>query len=274
MIPDTSKRGSFDVIDLGCLVVDIPIKVPQKSIDFNADTIKVISEGIRTGGDAANSAVVLVKLGRKVCLASNVGDDYLGKIVLLAMDSFGVDISHVKTSNGTATTISFVLINECAQRTFLCTEGSKELLGEDDFDYELLDCARHINFSSLFLNPILDKGGAKHIFMRAKEKGLTTSADASFDARGTGFEGIKDFLEYVDVFMPSYIEGNYLTGERAPEKMADFLINKTGEKIIVIKLGGDGCFVRGKNESFYQPAFPTKVVDTTGAGDSFFSWFS
>ena len=45
---------------------------------------------------------------------------------------------------------------------------------------------------------------------------------------------------------------------------------KMGPKFVVIKKGEHGCLLVMNNEAFVLPAFPTeKVVDPTGAGDSF-----
>ena len=42
-----------------------------------------------------------------------------------------------------------------------------------------------------------------------------------------------------------------------------------GVEIVVIKLGGEGCYVSTEGESFKVPGFEVDVVDTTGSGDAF-----
>jgi sugar/nucleoside kinase (ribokinase family) len=45
---------------------------------------------------------------------------------------------------------------------------------------------------------------------------------------------------------------------------------KMGPKFVVIKKGEHGCLMCSANDTFVLPAFPTsKVIDPTGAGDSF-----
>jgi ribokinase len=46
-----------------------------------------------------------------------------------------------------------------------------------------------------------------------------------------------------------------------------------GVKIVAVKLGSEGCFVTDGRGSYSIPASPTKVVDTTGAGDAFCAGF-
>jgi len=40
-----------------------------------------------------------------------------------------------------------------------------------------------------------------------------------------------------------------------------------------VTLGGEGCYIASKEASLSVPAFPTNVVDTTGAGDAFAAGF-
>jgi sugar/nucleoside kinase (ribokinase family) len=44
-------------------------------------------------------------------------------------------------------------------------------------------------------------------------------------------------------------------------------------KTVVIKLGPDGVFVRNRTDRFQIGVYPSTVVDTTGAGDSFVGGF-
>lgn len=260
---------SFDVVNIGIIVIDIPVSIPYNLLDFKTDTIDVNAFQMLLGGDAANSSVVLTQLGKKVALAGVVGADGLGRLALEMLERRGVYLRGVVTKPEVATSVSVVMINQKGERTFVCSKGNNLTLGEEDFDYTLLQAARHVNLSSLFAHPRLDGGGAATIFRKAKEMGLTTSADVTNDSLHIGFEKIKGFLEFVDIFMPSYIEAKYLTAETDPERMARFLVNQTGEKTVIIKLGGDGCYIYEKQKGITLPAFKVEVRDTTGAGDTF-----
>jgi ribokinase len=46
-----------------------------------------------------------------------------------------------------------------------------------------------------------------------------------------------------------------------------------GVKVAVIKAGSDGCYVADGKTAEFVPAFKVKVVDTTGAGDTFMAGF-
>lgn len=260
----------YDVLNLGTAVVDIPVKLPYKVLDFGTDLTMLDGLYVMPGGDAANSSIVLSRLGKKVALVAAVGDDVFSGIFREQMSESGIDVSQLIVKHGAYMSVSLVMINAAGDRCFLCTKGNNDLLLESDFDMSLLRSgARHLNYSSFFLHPHLDRGGIAAIFKAAKANGLTVSADVNFDKFRLGFDTIRPCLKYVDLFMPSYIEAKYMTGETEPKRMAQFLANQTGDKIIIIKLGEDGSYFYHHGRGEIIPAFSVDVVDTTGAGDNF-----
>jgi ribokinase len=48
---------------------------------------------------------------------------------------------------------------------------------------------------------------------------------------------------------------------------------KKGVKVATVKLGSKGCYVTDRKQSHHVEAFKGNVVDTTGAGDSFYAGF-
>lgn len=263
----------FDVVDIGIIVADIPVKIPCKVLDFTQDTLRVEQLELLPGGDAANSAIVLAQLGKKVALAGALGDDGMGWFVRDAIGRKGVDVRSVRMKKGVKTSASAVLINSEGERTFVCTRGNNGTLRAHDVDESLIVETRHINLSSLFAHPLFEKEGGPALFERAKNAGLTISADAGHDNYGTGFQGVKNLLHFVDVFLPSFAEAKYMSGESEPERMAKFFADRMGEKTIVIKMGAEGCYVRDKGRGYRVPAFRVDAVDTTGAGDNFLAGF-
>jgi sugar/nucleoside kinase (ribokinase family) len=80
-------------------------------------------------------------------------------------------------------------------------------------------------------------------------------------------------LKLVDVIMVNDSEARLLTGENnlftAAKKIMEY-----GPKILIIKKGEHGAMLFNENNIFIVPAFPLeKVVDPTGAGDSFAGGF-
>jgi 2-dehydro-3-deoxygluconokinase len=264
---------AFDVLHAGIMCADVSLKIPYDSMDFSIDSMRIDDAVILPGGDATNASRVMARLGKKAALASKIGKDDFGIAIKKIVDKSGVDTSYIKMDPESRTTISFVLINKKGDRIFLVYSGSLQEFSIEDIDMSVLKKARHVNFGSYFAHPKMDKGGVERLFKAAKAAGLSTSADVTYDSSGTGFEAIKGSLRYVDYFMPSYVEGRYLTGETEPERMADFLIRETGDKTVVIKMGEEGCFIKSQGKCIRSRPFDVKAVDTTGAGDNFVAGF-
>jgi ribokinase len=85
---------------------------------------------------------------------------------------------------------------------------------------------------------------------------------------------IMAMLKDVDIFLPSQEEIGLLLGHRDYEKACrEFAM--FGPKVVVAKLGPEGSLIfDAQLDRFYQiPIYPTKTVDTTGAGDTYCGGF-
>ena len=73
--------------------------------------------------------------------------------------------------------------------------------------------------------------------------------------------------------IPNEKEASILTGKSDPVKSAGIFIEH-GANTVIIKCGKEGCYYKNASEDGHIPAYPdVKVVDTTGAGDSFVAGF-
>ena len=65
-------------------------------------------------------------------------------------------------------------------------------------------------------------------------------------------------------------EATALTGERIPKKMVAAFREHMPQGLIAVKLDSEGCYLDDGKEAVFAPAYKVKVVDTTGAGDTWF----
>jgi sugar/nucleoside kinase (ribokinase family) len=80
---------------------------------------------------------------------------------------------------------------------------------------------------------------------------------------------LKEVLKMVDLLMVNDGEARQLSGEYSLVKAAK-KIQEMGPKYVIIKKGEHGSILSGPKGLFVAPAYPLKkVVDPTGAGDSF-----
>lgn len=88
-------------------------------------------------------------------------------------------------------------------------------------------------------------------------------------------EKLKPILHNVTALKPNILEAQVLTGIKmqSPEsldQMADKL-HERDVKFVFISLGKDGVYYSDGEQKGIEPCFPCPVVNTTGAGDSFFA---
>jgi sugar/nucleoside kinase (ribokinase family) len=113
--------------------------------------------------------------------------------------------------------------------------------------------------------------GAAGLFRKARKLGLTTSLDCNYDPSEAWDSGIRGVLKFTDIFFPNEIEALRLTNCRDIERAALELSKLV--RIAAVKLGANGAIVYAEGKRFRVPAVKARVVDTTGAGDSFDAGF-
>mgnify|MGYP003290072089 CR=1 FL=1 len=264
----------YDITVIGAAIIDVLAGPVDESI-FEKGSQPVNSTRLAFGGDALNEAVVLSQLGAKVELISKVGNDEAGKQVLDFLQEKQVDVTKVKIEKGLDTGINIVLVTPEGERMFLTNpNGSLRKLSEEDVMEQLDDAADIVCMASMFVSPLLDIPAMERIFQKIKNKpGRILVADMTIAKNGESLVDIAGLLKYIDYIIPNETEAARLTGEADAYRNAELFIEH-GASCVVIKRGKKGCLIRTKNQQIEIPAYAhAKLVDTTGAGDSFAAGF-
>ena len=259
------------ILCVGQLVTDI-IAAYVDYTHLDKDTRRVDQIVVKNGGDSMNTAINLAKLGCDVNFAGKIGNDSFGSFLRSVFEENNIDIRGLKITDKASTASVIVLVNEQGQRVFLYCGGANDTFCFNDIDLSLLDDCSHVHVGGTYLLPKFDGDGCARLFAAARGKGKTTSMDVTWDTTNRWLSVIEPCLPYLDLFMPSEAEARQITDADEPEQMAAFL-QERGVKTVVIKLGERGAYIKDGGEGLYQPAYPTNVVDTTGAGDAFVAGF-
>jgi len=251
----------------GNIVLDIlvrPVDLPQ---DW-AGTAVVESIEQSLGGNGANSAYTVGKLGVPVRLVGMAGQDAFGQFALDKLRSAAVDISGIRRSRApTATTV--VLVNGGGDRRFLHRLGAsgEMFLEPDEFEREIRPGMAHYHLGTPFTMPRM-RTVHPALLERAHARGLTTSLDTQWDWQGKWMETLAPCLPHVDILFVNEDEARMLTGQAEADAVARSF-RERGARTVVLKQGRNGCFVYTSGAEFRAPALSVPVVDTTGAGDCF-----
>ena len=221
---------------------------------------KVLVEEIFTtlGGSAVNVACALTVLGLKASLFTVFGNDEEGQKLKQELQKRGVDFQHSKTlPERTGRTI--ILLTRRGISTKLGYPGACERIATSLSFEGLKD--KHYSFTHIHLASV-DQATIK----RALDTKLPSQTISIDIGAKTVLEGKKGFLELAKqmnfVFMNREAFRLLFT-----ESISLQTIQEVELKNIIVTAGEQGVFAKYNGSTFHQPAFPTKVNDTTGAGD-------
>ncbi len=233
----------------------------------------------RVAGAELNVATGLARLGLKVGWVSRVGNDSFGQFVLDTLKKEGIETAGV-TLDGRYPT-GFQLKSKVTDGTDPIVEyfrkgSAASHLSVEDFNPVWFTAARHLHLSGVAaaLSPssyaLLD-----HAAGAMKAAGKTISFDPNlrpvlWKSEAEMVEKLNHLAFQADWVLPGVKEGQILTGEKTPEGIADFYLNR-GVKAVILKTGADGAwFKTADGEQGAVAAVKVEnVVDTVGAGDGF-----
>ncbi|MBL7969630.1 MAG: carbohydrate kinase family protein [Prolixibacteraceae bacterium] len=256
-----------DVIVIGELNVDL---ILNQIAQFPEIGKEIISEqmNLTLGSSSAIFASNLSTLGTSVAFIGKIGKDGFASVVLDSLNSKGVDTSGIIQSE-TLNTGATIVLNYDQDRAMVTYPGAMEDLNEKDIDFDFFAEARHLHFSSIFLQPGI-RESLPSLFSRVKALGLTTSLDPQWDPAEKWDINLTELLPTLDIFLPNKAEFLLLTGTNSIEEGINKIKNIAPNLTLVIKDGVHGAYAWKAGNLIHQPAFLNEnVVDCIGAGDSF-----
>lgn len=231
----------------------------------------VIAETGQPGGTTTNTAVGLARLGAHVSLAGFVGDDATGEKVRSMLNEEGVDTRWIGTRPGERTDRSTIIVSHAPpERTLLWHQGAHIVHGDRlditaIFDHDLvildvgdvtlrrflLDLPAHTAPRARLLGPLghLSRSGPETLE-------LTLRHDAV-----VGTE--RELCRITEV---ATIDAALSTLQQR--------MRGANLRIAAITRAEQGCIILTPNAREAFPAYPTTLVDPTGAGDAFAAGFA
>ena len=262
----------MDATIFGLIVADViaePFSLRSPPTPGGLQLVNSIT--LTTGGNVCNTGVAMAKLGMKVAAAGLVGKDVLGTAVMQRLEEMNVSTTAVFTTEQAQTSATVVAVEPGGERCFFHTPGATTLLDAEAFR-KCMPVFRqsafvHIGYFGLLpaLTPDLAKVicELRNVAPRVKVSLDTVNPPANWD-------DLVPILPHLDIFAPSRTEAEVLTGEKTPARMVASLRRHMKGGLVGIKLDEEGCYLDDGRHAVTVPAAKIKVVDTTGAGDTWF----
>ncbi|QNP96769.1 Ribokinase-like protein [Yarrowia lipolytica] len=246
----------------------------------------MFSQGFEThcGGKGANQALATARLSSKVPdvnvkMYGKVGKDNFGTQLKNNLEDSGVDVSAIHeldTKSGVA--VIFVDQDSGENRIMVYAGANGEWteadLTDDLFDTDMLIFQNEIPIDIVY--KAIEKAGSK--------KPKVVYNPSPVDERGNIPAAVLNSIDFlvVNVTEATLISGVEINEEASKEEIwkqadqaADTLFKMGIKEAVVVTLGGNGVIYKTKTDSGHVPSNKVeKIVDTTGAGDTFLGGFS
>jgi ribokinase len=253
------------IVVIGSLNMDI-VAVAAR-LPLAGETISGIQYLNEPGGKGANQAYAASRLGGDVAMLGRVGTDDHGKHMRANLEAMGCDVGGLQSIEGHSG-VAVILVAQSGQNSIVVVPGANQR-------YLASDVRTDAHFLS----------GA-HFVLLQLETPMETVVAAAHAAKSVGARVIldpapapKDFsqelLRNVDILTPNETEAAQLAGASGTtlslEQARDIgrQLQSSGPKIVIMKLGAQGCLLMEREVVTAIPAPMVKAVDTTAAGDVF-----
>jgi sugar/nucleoside kinase (ribokinase family) len=226
---------------------------------------------LTTGGNVCNTGVAMAKLGMKVAAAGLVGDDVLGTAVVSRLQQAGLDTSAVFKAPGAGTSATVVAVEPGGERCFFHAIAATALLDVAAFRkcFPVFRQCKYVQIGYFGLLPNLTPDLPRLLAeFRSAVPGVKIALDTVNPPADRSW--LEPILPHLDVFCPSRTEAAALSGESDPTKMVAAFRRHMPKGLIGIKLDAEGCLLDDGRSSAFVPSYRINVVDTTGAGDTWF----
>jgi len=258
-----------DILSIGEMLVDFTI---------HSDGGDDVLYKQNAGGAPANVAVMAAKLGVSSGFMGKIGNDVFGKFLFKTLEENNVDTSGVVFSQCHPTALAFIKDNG-GERNFIFyrNKTADTRFKLEEVDFRLIDNCKLFHFGSLSLTSDPSRTAVTEAVGYAKKSGKIVTYDPNW--RESLWSSIEDgvlimnsILWAVDIIKVSESELQVITdiGNMLPA-IAKLL--NSGVKIVCITQGAKGCIIATRTGIERVPTFKVQIMDTLGAGDSFFGAF-
>ncbi|XP_020528594.1 uncharacterized protein LOC18443326 isoform X2 [Amborella trichopoda] len=263
------------LVVVGSANADIYVEIER--LPKEGETVAAKRGQTLAGGKGANQAACAGMLDyHPTYFIGQVGEDAHGRLVTDALAQGGICLEHVKRVEGEPTGHAVVmLLGSDGQNSIIIVGGANTSGWPDPLPEEDLWVVR--NAGVLLLQREIPDAVNIQVAKAANSAHVPVILDAG------GMEGPipRELLKAVDIFSPNETELARLTGmpTDTSEQIAEGIskCHEMGVKQVLLKLGakGSALFTEGEERPIIQPIIATsKVVDTTGAGDTFTAAFA
>lgn len=231
------------------------------------------------GGSPTNVAMNSARLGLNPIMVSSVGNDGFGEYIFKRLAEEGVNTNNIKKLDNKPTSVIFVSKSE-GTPDFIPFREADYQITEEQIDTETL-AQTNIFHTTCFA---LSKEPAQTTILQKAEEAYNLGCKLSIDlnyakklwsSQDLALKVIKAYCKYNPLIKISEDDMLRLFEKELPHEEIFQFFHNQGVETVCLTLGSNGVKLSQINKEIIQlPAIKVeKVMDTTGAGDAFWSGF-
>ena len=257
-------NNNFDVITLG-YIFNEHIYFPDHKV------------GPVLGGTVSYSSICLGKLGTKTGIVSNIGEDTPSDL-LEPFYYTDIDTQGLNVKNGASITKDLLIYDKNGNKTIKYLIKAPKILLSDIpdkyFDTKIFYlCPVDYEIPANTVKKIREKGKYKIAADLGGFGGAHVSTESRKEFRNKTLEILKTYMQYINIVKASLEDCFHLFGhDNSPKKYLRALLDY-GPEIAILTMGEKGALIETGNDLFEILPIKSKVIDCTGAGDTFTSGF-
>jgi len=269
----TFGSGTKDIylISDGFKIIGEKRFVTQKGLCLSLGS-KIEAEDIifRIGGGGTNTAATFKNQGFKTAWCGAVGQDSAGQEIINELKKRKIDFRFIKEIEEKLTNHSVVLTYPGKDRTILVYRGASGLLSKKDIAFS------QIKTKWIYIAPLSGKVCSifEYLVNYAKKNNIKVAANPGNSQLSLPKSKLKRIFKKIDILILNQEETSLVT--KIPfqkEKKVFKKLDKWVNGIVVMTKGPDGAVISDGKYIYTAKAPKSKVIDRTGAGDSFASGF-
>ena len=276
----------YDIITFGSAAQDIHVKsgafkILKDDKDFVTGSGICLTLGSKidvediiflSGGGGTNTAATFAKQGLRTAFCGAIGIDISGLEIVRELKHLRIDTRFVVKKKEKHTNQSIIISNTGEDRTIMVYRGASDILNKKDIPWKKLKKTKWIYLAPL-AGSLCDM--FEEIVNFAYENKIKIAVNPSSQQLALPEEKLKNIFKKIDILFLNQEEASALTKINFEDEQNIFKkIDEICHGVSVMTRGEKGVVVSdGKHLYSALPNPDRKIVDTTGAGDSFASGF-
>lgn len=243
----------YDILVIGSINADLVFQTDRRP--EAGETVLGNSFITVPGGKGANQAVAAARLGAKVGFLGCVGDDANGRLMLENLQKQGVDTQGISILEGVSTGVAGIVLSG-GENSIIVIPGANHLVTKEIIDSHI-DLLSGSKIIILQLEIPIDT--VEYVLELCNKKSIPVILNPA----PAGDIGMDSILKATYI-TPNETELIRLFGDRKSEDILKEYPNK-----LILTLGKNGAYYHDGEKLVHVKGHDVKVVDTTGAGDTF-----